>query len=69
MTEATDTMSTRVEKNYLTIDDLAAELQIPKRTIYYWRAQSPKQGPKGFTVGKHVRFRRADVDAWVESLM
>jgi excisionase family DNA binding protein len=56
-------------KPYLTIDDLAALLQIPKKTIYNWRTQSPKKGPVGFTVGKHTRFRRVDVDAWVESLM
>lgn len=54
-------------KPYLTIDDLAAELQVPKKTIYHWRTQGA--GPRGFTVGKHVRFRRVDVDTWVDSLL
>ncbi|MFS0885030.1 helix-turn-helix transcriptional regulator [Aeromicrobium sp. 179-A 4D2 NHS] len=56
-------------REILSIEDLAAELQIPKRTIYNWRAESPKKGPKGFKVGKHLRFHRADVDKWYESLM
>lgn len=57
------------EGPYLTIDDLAEELQVSKKTIYNWRAKAPQQGPRGFTVGKHVRFRREDVDAWVETLL
>lgn len=56
-------------REVLSIDDLAAELQIPKKTIYNWRSEHPKKGPKGFMVGKHVRFRRADVDTWIESLL
>lgn len=56
-------------KKHLSITDLAEELQVPVRTIYYWRAQRPPKGPRGFTVGKHVRYRREDVDAWIESLL
>ncbi|MTB87172.1 helix-turn-helix domain-containing protein [Aeromicrobium senzhongii] len=54
---------------YLSIDDLANELQIPKKTIYNWRSVRPQLGPRGFQVGRHVRFRREDVDRWVEGLL
>lgn len=53
----------------LTIADLAAELQVPTKTIYNWRAHQPPRGPSGITIGKHVRFRRADVDSWLQSLL
>ena len=49
---------------WLTIDELAEELQVPVRTIYAWRVKGT--APRGATFGKHVRFRRSDVEAWVE---
>jgi excisionase family DNA binding protein len=42
---------------------LAEELGIPLRTIYAWR--SAGKGPRGHKLGKHVRFRRADVEEWL----
>lgn len=57
------------DDQYLSIDDLAAKLQIPKKTIYTWRSQVPRRGPRGFRVGRHVRYRLEDVEAWVESLI
>jgi len=50
----------------MTIAELAAYLQIPEQTVYRWRKRGA--GPKGFRVGRHVRFRRDDVDAWLETL-
>ena len=50
---------------WIGIEQLAEELGVPVRTIYAWRAKN--QGPRGATFGKHVRFRREDVDAWMES--
>lgn len=64
MTNTENTMLREI----LTVEDLAAELQIPKQTIYNWRAMFPPKGPKGFRVGRHLRFHRADVDEWYESL-
>lgn len=43
---------------------LAEELGIPLRTIYAWRAAG--KGPAGYRIGKHVRFKRGDVDEWLE---
>lgn len=64
MTNTENTMLREI----LTVEDLAAELQIPKQTIYAWRSEYPKKGPKGFRVGRHLRFHRADVDEWYETL-
>lgn len=50
---------------WIGIEQLAAELGVPVRTIYTWR--STGKGPRGAVFGKHVRFRRADVDAWIET--
>lgn len=46
-----------------TIHDLAAYLNVPKATIYRWRTDG--HGPPGFMVGRALRFRPADVEAWL----
>jgi excisionase family DNA binding protein len=48
-----------------TIKDLADFLRFPVDTIYKWRAAG--EGPRGFRVGRYVRFREADVLAWLDS--
>lgn len=50
---------------WIGIEDLAKEIGIPVRTVYAWRSRG--LGPRGATFGRHVRFRRADVDRWIES--
>lgn len=47
----------------LTAQDLASYLDVPVKTIYTWRYHNT--GPRGFRIGKHLRFRRSDVEAWV----
>lgn len=49
---------------FLTVDDLARLLRVPKATVYRWR--SAGDGPRGYTIGRHVRFRRAEVETWLE---
>ena len=39
------------------------ELGIPIRTIYSWRTRG--RGPRALKIGRHLRFRRDDVDAWL----
>jgi excisionase family DNA binding protein len=51
-------------KKLLTIDDLADYLGVPKGTVYRWRTTG--YGPAGIRVGKYVRYRADDVDAWIE---
>lgn len=51
---------------WVSVDNLAEELQIPKSTIYGWKTRG--LGPSWTRVGKHLRARRAEVDAWLDSL-
>ena len=48
----------------LTVEDLANYLDVPVATIYAWRYR--RQGPPGFRVGRHVRFRWSDVERWID---
>lgn len=45
--------------------DLADYLGIPVQTIYKWRVIG--YGPAGRRVGKHVRYRPADVEKWLSN--
>lgn len=49
-----------------TIEDVANYLGVPKQTIYSWRHTG--YGPKGFRVGKHLRWRSTAVIAWTLGL-
>jgi excisionase family DNA binding protein len=51
----------------MTIDEVASYIQVPVKTLYDWRHRS--RGPRGMRVGRYVRYRRADVDAWLESCL
>jgi excisionase family DNA binding protein len=52
---------------HLTPEELAEREQVPVSTIYQWRSRGG--GPPGFRVGRHVRFRLADVEAWERELL
>ena len=38
---------------------------MPIKTLYDWRHKGC--GPLGMRVGRYVRYRRSDVDAWLET--
>lgn len=44
-------------------DDLAAYLQVPLQTVYAWSSRG--LGPTPLKVGRHLRYRREDVAAWL----
>jgi excisionase family DNA binding protein len=48
----------------LTQHQLAEELQVSVRTLERWRQEGT--GPAYIQVGRAPRYRRADVDAWLE---
>ena len=48
----------------LTITELSEMLGIPIDTLYGWRHRG--EGPRGYRIGRHVRYRRAVVEAWLE---
>ena len=47
----------------LSTGELAAYLDVLLKTIYAWRHR--RSGPRGFRVGRHLRFRWSDVQDWV----
>jgi excisionase family DNA binding protein len=43
---------------------LGFEDPIPLKTIYNWRQRG--EVPPAYRVGKYLRYRKSDVDAWLE---
>ncbi|MGZ4581017.1 MAG: helix-turn-helix transcriptional regulator, partial [Nocardioidaceae bacterium] len=50
----------------LTLSELAAHLAVSVQTLYDLRSQG--RGPRVFRVGRELRFRRSEVDAWLARL-
>ncbi len=48
----------------LTSEELAGLLKVPVATLYRWRYQGT--GPTAIRVGRHLRYRRRDVIAWLD---
>ncbi len=46
--------------------EVAEYLQVPLKTLYQWRYQG--EGPRAYRVGRHLRYRWEDVEAWLASL-
>lgn len=59
---ATPTPAAALSVTHLTPQDLAARVGVPVATVYNWRTTG--YGPRGFRVGKYLRYRLADVEAW-----
>jgi excisionase family DNA binding protein len=59
------TIDTTMEGGILTIDQAAAYLSIPKATLYTWRTRRAGFGPRAVKIGGCLRYRRADLDAWI----
>ena len=49
---------------FLSVQELASLFGIPVRSIYNWRNRGT--GPRGYRIGRHVRYRRSDVELWLE---
>jgi excisionase family DNA binding protein len=49
---------------WMTEAGVAQSLGISKVTLYSWRAQA--KGPRFTKIGRLVRYRSSDVDAWLE---
>ncbi|MFG2723636.1 helix-turn-helix transcriptional regulator [Streptomyces canus] len=61
-------MSLPLPDQYLTPEDLVTLLRLPSvETVYQWRRKGI--GPRGFRVGRYLRFDPEDVQTWVKSLM
>lgn len=47
----------------MTIHEVSEYLRVPVGTLYNWRYLGT--GPACAKIGRHLRYRRADVEAWV----
>jgi predicted DNA-binding transcriptional regulator AlpA len=61
-THQTDRSATDVEPLWR-ISDVALFLCVPVATLYQWRHLGC--GPKAYRLGKHLRYRRTEVEAWL----
>ena len=50
----------------LSLSQLAAQLGVSVQTLYDMRCQG--RGPRGFRVGRELRFRVSEVDAWLAQM-
>jgi excisionase family DNA binding protein len=57
-------MNEVADERLMTIADLSMMLGVPIYTFYRWRHRG--EGPTGYRVGRHVRYRRSSVEAWLE---
>lgn len=62
---STSTATTPASAPLLSMQDLADRFQVPLQTIRLWRHKG--YGPAGFTVGRYVRYRLADVLTWEQA--
>ena len=49
----------------MTLKELSELLGVPMSTLYAWRYRG--EGPTGYRIGRHVRYRRSVVEAWIET--
>jgi excisionase family DNA binding protein len=49
-----------------TVQDVSNYLGVPVATLYAWRHRGV--GPAARRIGRYLRYRSADVRAWVDSL-
>ena len=57
-------MTPQAGDKLMSLTDVSEMLGIPVHTLYRWRYRG--DGPVGYRVGRHVRYRREAVEAWLE---
>lgn len=61
-----DRPSLRLIEQVLSLTELCAQLQVSAQTIYDLRSQG--RGPRGFRVGRELRFRISEIEAWLKRM-
>jgi hypothetical protein len=56
-------MSMEPDDEWLEPPELAKEIHVPAATLNQWRYRGV--GPAYAKVGRHIRYRRRDVDRWL----
>lgn len=49
----------------VTLPELAGLLRVPVATVYRWRRYG--RGPRGYRVGRGIRFRVSEVEEWLQA--
>ncbi|MDR1633995.1 MAG: helix-turn-helix domain-containing protein [Bifidobacteriaceae bacterium] len=62
---STEQLSAHPGTVLLSTSEAAEFLRVPRQTLARWRCDG--KGPSYSKIGKHVRYRQADLDAWVET--
>jgi excisionase family DNA binding protein len=57
-------MTLQGHEKLMSLRDVSEMFGIPVHTLYRWRHNG--DGPAGYRVGRHVRYRREAVEAWLE---
>jgi excisionase family DNA binding protein len=57
-------MTLQAGERLMSLTEVSEILSIPVHTLYRWRHKG--DGPVGYRVGRHVRYRREAVEAWLE---
>jgi predicted DNA-binding transcriptional regulator AlpA len=55
-----------MDDRLLTLDEVAAYLRLPPASLHRQRYVGQPPGSLGFRVGRHVRFRRIDIERWID---
>lgn len=53
-----------MEDRWLSVEEIAAHLGVVRESVYRWVVRKKMPGHK---VGRHWKFRKDEVDAWVRS--
>lgn len=53
------------DQDWLSPADLAKVFNVSVATVYAWRKKN--YGPRGYRVGRHVRYPPAEVNRWLRS--
>lgn len=62
--EDTATTPLSVSDRLWTVTDVSHYLGVPVGTLYQWRSR--RLGPPGLRVGRHLRYRPAEVARWLD---
>ena len=52
-------------EGFLTSNEVAELLRVPPATVRQWRYKGV--GPRGYRVGRYIRYSPADIRDWLES--
>lgn len=55
---------TETAPEFLTVDQFADLIGVPVRTIKHWVSEGT--APPSAKLGRHRRFRRVDIEAWID---